>query len=157
DDAACSRSLGGLTMKNRARLAIGITALALAGATLGGVSGAPVHAASLSKNDPGIGSAEALANPKCDPATKRVKMQSYAAPLCVKPGKAGGDNGGATVQGVTPTKIEVVVLYGDPSDSELATRKGLYLNQATGDNSVTAPVDSTKDINEIYKYAYETW
>ena len=75
----------------------------------------------------------------------------------MKPWKDGDDNGGATAQGVTAKAIKVAVLIGDPSAGELAARKGLYLDQATGENSVTAPEDSTKDINEIFKYAYQTW
>jgi hypothetical protein len=135
-----------------------VLSAALVSMTLAAVtSGTAAAAGSLARNDPGIGSAEALASPKCDPATKRVKLQSYSAPLCVKPWKAGADNGGATAQGVTAKAIKVAVLVGDPSPGELAARKGLYLNQATGENSVTAPEDSTKDLNEIFKYAYETW
>jgi hypothetical protein len=145
-------------MKNRVRLGVGIAVMALASTALASVTaGAAGAAGSVPKNDPGIGSPEALASPNCDPTTKRVKLQSYAAPLCVKPWKDGADNGGATAQGVTASTIKVAVLIGDPSPSELAARKGLYLNQATGDNSVTAPEDSTKDINEIYKYSYQTW
>ncbi len=84
-------------------------------------------------------------------------MQSYSAPLCVKPWKDGAGNGGTTAQGVTADKVKVAVLYGDPSPAELASRKGLYLNQVTGENDVNAPVNSTKDLNEIYKHTYETW
>jgi len=140
------------------RLVVALGLIALGGVTSGAISTqAGAAPASVPRNDPGIGTREALANPNCDTTTKRVKMQSYAAPLCVKPWKDGADNGGATAQGVTAKTIKVAVLYGDPSDAELATRKGLYVNQATGENTVNAPVDSTKDINEIYKYAYETW
>ena len=121
------------------------------------IAGTAGAADAVAKNDPGIGSAAALGSPNCDQETKRVKLQSYSAPLCVKPWKDGADNGGATAQGVTADTIKVAVLIGDPSASELAARKGLYTNQATGENSVTAPEDSTKDVNEIYKYAYETW
>ena len=55
----------------------------------------------VAKNDPGIGSAEALKNPQCDPTTKRIRYQTYSAPLCVKAWKDGADNGGKTAQGVT--------------------------------------------------------
>ena len=142
------RSLGALVLA--VSTALGAATFVTATASSAGV------AASVAKNDPGIGSAEALADPMCDQATKRVRLQSYSAPLCVKPWKDGADNGGATAQGVTADTIKVVVLYGDLPEAQLAT-KGLYVNQATGENSPTAPVDSTKDINEIYKYAYETW
>jgi hypothetical protein len=119
-------------------------------------SGAATDGASVAKSDPGIGSAAALANPNCDPATKRVRYQNYAAPLCVKPWKDGDDNGGATAQGVTATTIKVVVLYGDLPEAQLNTR-GLYTNQATGENNPNAPIDATNDINEINKRVYETW
>ena len=66
----------------------------------------------------------------------------------MKPWNDDDDNGGATVQGVTPTTIKVVVLYGDLPEAQLAT-KGLYTNQATGENNPNAPIDATKDINEI--------
>src|SRR6266849_9419381 len=65
--------------------------------------------------DPGIDSAAALANPKCDPRTKRIKFEHYAAAPCVKPWPAGSNNGGATAQGVTATSIKVVVLWSTPS------------------------------------------
>jgi hypothetical protein len=131
--------------------------VSLAGVAFTGwsVTSAPA-ATTIARDDPGIGSPEALAGSKCDPDTKRVKFQSYSAPLCVKPWKDGADNGGATAQGVTAKTIKVAVLYGDLPAQQLAT-KGLYTNQATGENSPTAPVDSTKDNNEIDKYAYETW
>jgi hypothetical protein len=145
-------------MKNRQRLGVPVATIVLVSLTLAAVTAdAATAAGSIPRNDPGIGTEQALADPNCDSTTKRVKMQSYAAPLCVKPWKDGADNGGATAQGVTAKTVKVAVLIGDPSEGELAARKGLYVNQATGENSVTAPEDSTKDINEIYKYAYETW
>ena len=64
-----------------------------------------------------------------------MKYQSYSAPLCVKPWKDGADNGGATAQGVTAKTIKVAVLYRRPVSDAARRRKGLYLNQATGENS----------------------
>jgi hypothetical protein len=139
------------------RIAIAIVTLGLVAATFSALaSDAAAAGSSVGKFDPGIGSAAALDNPKCDPATKRFKYQNYAAPLCVKPWKKGDGNGGATAQGVTATKVKVAVLYGDLPPAQLAT-KGLYTNQATGENNPNAPIDSTTDINEILKYVYETW
>jgi hypothetical protein len=138
---------------------VGAAVITVLSVALTGLAAGTAQAASestLAKNDPGIGSAQALDNPRCDPATKRMKYQSYGAPLCVKAWKDGADNGGATAQGVTAKTIKVAVLYGDLPAQQLAT-KGLYTNQATGENSPTAPIDSTRDNNEIYKYAYETW
>jgi hypothetical protein len=136
-----------------------IGVLVLMGATFVSLGAGAVRAgaAGVATNDPGIGSAEALANPKCDPNTKRVKYQSYSAPLCVKPWKAGADNGGATAQGVTKDSIKVVALVPPAISQQQLDTKGLYVNQATGQNSPTAIVDSTKDQNEMMKYAYETW
>jgi hypothetical protein len=147
----------GDSKRKRVRFGVGLVVVALASATLGALTvGSAAAGSALAKNDPGVGSAAALANPKCDPATKRVKYQTYAAPLCVKPWKDGADNGGATAQGVTAKTIKVAVLYGDLDATQIGT-KGLYTNQATGQNSPTAPVDSTKDNNEVYKSVYETW
>ena len=114
----------------RVRVGVGAMVLALAGATVAGLTvgaSAAVSGSALAKNDPGIGSPEALADPKCDPATKRVKYQSYSAPLCVKPWKDGADNGGATAQGVTAKTIKVAVLFGDLDPSNPAATKGLYI------------------------------
>ena len=127
---------------------------------MAGLSGTAATAAtadsSISRDDPGIGSPEALANPNCDPTTKRVKYQTYAAPLCVKPWKAGADNGGATGPGVTNDTIKVVVLCGDAAIADPASR-GLYVNQATGQNDPNGCIDGTKDANEIYQHISETW
>ena len=124
----------------RARLAVCSVTLALAVAALAAVAAVDAGAANrAATSDPGIGSQEALDNPRAIRATKRVRMQSYSAPLCVKPWKDGADNGGATAQGVDAETIKVVVLYGDPSAGELAARQGLYLNQATGENSRDRP------------------
>jgi hypothetical protein len=139
-------------MSVAAALAAALVALALGALP----SGAASSNDSIARRDPGVGSAAALANPNCDPSTKRVRYQNYAAPLCVKPWKQGDDNGGATAQGVTATTVKVVVLYGDLPEAQLATR-GLYTNQATGENNPNAPIDATKDVNEINMHVYETW
>ncbi len=117
---------------------VGMAVITVLSVALTGLAAGTAQAASestLAKNDPGIGTAEALENPRCDPATKRMKYQSYSAPLCVKAWKDGADNGGATAQGVTAKTIKVAVLYGDLPAQQLADRKGLYTNQATGENS----------------------
>jgi hypothetical protein len=141
----------------RIRAGVAVAACALVAWTLSASSSsAATDGASAAKSDPGIGTAAALANPNCDATTKRVRYQNYAAPLCVKPWKNGDDNGGATAQGVTADTVKVVVLYGDLPQAQLAT-KGLYTNQATGENNPNAPIDATKDVNEINKHVYETW
>ena len=106
--------------------------------------------------DPGILSAAALDNPNCDRDVGRIRFQYYGAPLCVKPWKAGADNGGATAQGVTADPIKVVVLWDELSDQQFDS-PGLYTNQATGQNERDAAVDATIDENEMFKHFYETW
>jgi hypothetical protein len=106
--------------------------------------------------DPGVNSTEALKNASCDPQTKTIKFQHFAAAPCVKPWKAGADNGGATAQGVTRTKIKVVVLWSTPSTQQLGM-KGAYLNQATGQNDPNAEMLGTIDYNQVFAHSYETW
>jgi hypothetical protein len=135
---------------------VAVALAALVGAALVGVSAGPAGAA-LAKNDPGIGSPEALENPQCDPTVKRIRVQTYAAPLCVKEWKDGDDNGGATAQGVTKDSILVVVLWNLLNPEQAGNRSGLYTNQATGQNDLDGAVNAILDQNEIYKHSYETW
>src|SRR5690242_21812535 len=111
----------------RVRKSVAAVAVALAVAGLS-AAGAPNAGAALAKNDPGIGSAEALQNPQCDPSVKRVRIQTYAAPLCVKAWNDGDDNGGATAQGVTKDSIKVVVLWNLLNPEQAGSRQGLYTN-----------------------------
>ena len=139
------------------RFGMGCAVIALAATALASVGGDPaLGAAAIPKNDPGVGTTDALDNPMCDPTNKRVKFQIYSAPLCVKQWNDGDDNGGATAQGVTADTIKVVVLYGDIPPAQMAQR-GLYVDQATGENSATAAVDSAKDWNKVFEYGFETW
>jgi hypothetical protein len=144
--------------RRRHRLAIGAFAVALVGTTMAGVTAGPASAGSkVARNDPGVGSVEAMKNPQCDPTVKRIRIQTYAAPLCVKAWKDGADNGGATAQGVTKDKILVVVLWNLLNPEQAGNRSGLYTNQATGQNDLDGAVNALIDQNEIYKYVYETW
>jgi len=113
-------------------------------------------ASSAVKWDTGVGTAAALANPKCDPATKRMKYPTITAPLCVKAWKAGADNGGATAQGVTATSIKVVVLVDTLPDAQFNT-KGLYTNQALGVNERDGAKNATIDWNAVLANVYETY
>jgi hypothetical protein len=106
--------------------------------------------------DPGINSPAALKNPDCDPQAMRIKFQEYPAAPCVKPWKAGRNNGGATAQGVTRTTIKVVVLWATPSAQQLA-QPGSYLNQATGQPDPNGQKTGVTDWNEVFKHSYETW
>jgi hypothetical protein len=125
-------------------------------ASVAAVSTGAAGGAEAGGNDPGILSAEALAGANCDRDVGRIRFQYYGAPLCVKPWKAGADNGGATAQGVTADAIDVVVLWDELSDQQFAS-PGLYTNQATGQNERDAAVDATIDENEMFKHVYETW
>ena len=149
----------GRSERSRARTVAGAILVALVTATLAGFTPGTAGAAggTLAKNDPGIGSAEALASPKCDPATKRVKFQSYSAPLCVKPWKDGADNGGATAQGVTAKAIKVAVLYGD-LPREAARHQGSLHEPGDGREQPdrarsTRPRTTTRSTST----RYETW
>src|SRR5262249_54764851 len=106
-----------------------------------------------SKFDPGIGSAAALAAPKCDPTTKRLRVLSLQAPPCVKPWNKGSDNGGVTAQGVTRDSIRVVVLWADLSLQ--TAQAGSIINQATAEPG-TEP-DSIIDADAVFKSRFETW
>jgi len=139
-----------------ARVGVALALAALLGAGLAGVGAGPAGAA-LAKNDPGIGTPEALQNPQCDPTVKRIRVQTYAAPLCVKEWKDGEDNGGATAQGLTKDSILVVVLWNLLNPEQAGNRSGLYTNQATGQNDLDGAVNALVDQNEIYKHSYETW
>lgn len=142
----------------RVRPAIGTVLCALVGATLAGLgTGTAAAGSSLAKNDPGVGSAQALKNPQCDPTVKRVRFQTYSAPLCVKAWKDGANNGGATAQGVTKDKILLVVLWNLLNPEQAGSRSGLYTNQATGQNDLDGAVDALIDQNEMYKHVFETW
>jgi hypothetical protein len=76
----------------------------------------------------GMGTTAALNNPKCrkNSPTGDLLLGGYGrfdstiiggGPVCVKPWKAGANNGGATWQGVTKNKITVVAVL--PNDQEL--------------------------------------
>ena len=142
----------------RVRAVVGAAVVALVTVPLMGLAaGSATAANALAKNDPGIGSAEALKNPQCDPTTKRIRYQTYSAPLCVKAWKDGADNGGKTAQGVTKDKILVVVLWNLLNPEQAGSRSGLYTNQATNQNDLNGAVTATIDQNEVFKHVYETW
>src|SRR5438094_805491 len=73
----------------------------------------------------GIGTAAALNSPKCAHNDPRFGVYGQASstvvgggPVCVKPWKAGDDNGGATAPGVTKDRILVYAII--PNDQQLA-------------------------------------
>ena len=135
-------------MARTTRLSIALAAI------LGAVLVAPMpaaHAAAANKAA-GIGTKAALENPNCDPETGRVRIPAYLASVCVREWKDGGNNGGATSQGVTKDSIRVVV-YVAPDDVQLAGTGAT--NQAT--NSPGLIQDSMVDTQQIFEKYYETW
>jgi hypothetical protein len=147
-----SRSRG-----QRVRVA-GVAVITLVSVVVAGLAVGTAQAAdTLATNDPGVGSAQALDNPRCDPTTKRIRYQTYSAPLCVKAWDDGDDNGGKTAQGVTKDKILVVVLWNLLNPEQAGSRQGLYMNQATGLNDLNGAVTATIDQNQVFQHVYETW
>src|SRR5436190_2625461 len=144
---------GGIMTGSKAvRVRRSTAAVVVAVAVVGlGALAAPGAAAAIAKDDPGINSAEALQNPQCDSTVKRIRIQTYAAPLCVKAWKDGDDNGGATAQGVDKDSIKIVVLWNNLNPEQAGSRQGLYTNQATGENDLDGSVNAIVDQNEIYK------
>jgi hypothetical protein len=106
---------------------------------------------------PGVGSAAALANPRCDATVGRVKLPSVYAAECVAPWPAGADNGGATSTGVTADTIRIAV-YENPHP-EAGT------GAATGAQAATAGNPPTRaEIEEqvrksilLWTESYELW
>ena len=84
----------------------------------------------------GIGTAAALANPKCahDDATRfgvygRLSSTIVGGgPVCVKPWKEGADNGGATAPGVTKDRILIYAII--PNDQQLSMVGGATPTEA---------------------------
>jgi hypothetical protein len=94
-------------------------------------------AAPAASSGAGVGTPAALAGPNCDRELEQVKMVYFASPPCVTPWRETADNGGATMDGVTAKRIDVVVYTGFPADqipenSNDMSRGQLARNLATG-------------------------
>jgi hypothetical protein len=100
---------------------------------------------------PGAGTPAALANPKCDPKTGRIKFPSLFAPPCVAPWPAGADNGGNTAVGVTATSISMVVLMPPPLDPT-----ALAGQAATQSTPEQIKAQATETLN-AFADNYELW
>jgi hypothetical protein len=110
-----------------------------------GSAATPISPSTVAQAPPtasGVGTPEALANPSCDPATKRIKIPIKVAPPCVKPWTAGTDNGGSTSDGVTADTITVVMVGGSVLDT-------------SQDRKVAE--QAWRDVAAIYQHAYTTW
>ncbi|MEX0948639.1 MAG: hypothetical protein WD296_07525 [Acidimicrobiia bacterium] len=136
------------------RIVLSIGALVLTGAALVAVPATGAGAAANSAA--GIGTDAAKNSPLCDPATGRIKIPAYLASVCVKPWKAGADNGGATYRGVTKNKIKVVV-YVAPNDVQLNPPAASQppKNRSTGQNALIQ--DAILDAQAALDGRYELW
>jgi hypothetical protein len=149
----------GLTIATAAAALLAVSSAWAAGATVSPPLGAATPTAGS-----GIGTTAALENPRCahgDPQFgvygRFNSMIAGGGTVCVKPWRAGDDNGGATARGVTKSTITVVGVV--PNDAELAG-----VSRAAGTMAVNRADDSTgtyKDAVHDYLLAamkyYETW
>jgi hypothetical protein len=121
--------------------------LVVAAAVASGVA----TAGAASSSAPGVGSAAALSAPNCDKTTERITIPYYAAPNCVTTWKNGGDNGGATAQGVTKDSIKLVVLTADAS----AAPAGSVVNEGTG--QLGSEADAVNDAAAVMANVAQLW
>jgi hypothetical protein len=112
----------------------------------------------------GIGTAAALDNPRCvhdDPEYRPYgrfnSMLVGEGPVCVKPWKAGSDNGGATSRGATADRVTVVfVLPNEQQRAGLSAAAGTApVNRATGAPGTLE--DAVHDYMLPLLQYYETW
>ena len=108
----------------------------------------------------GMGTQAALDNPRCrhddpkyGPYGRFDSTEIGGGPTCVKAWKAGSNNGGATAQGVTATKITVVVLA--PNDEQL--KADPVAPKHREDNSASTIQNALHDYLLPEMKFYETW
>jgi hypothetical protein len=125
------------TGAGRSKVRVGALAIVVAVATGTAVVGPAVETAAGAATIPppngagppvaasGMGTQAALSNPRCrhddpkyGPYGRFDSAEVGGGPVCVKAWKSGGDNGGATTQGVTGDRITVVAVV--PNDEQLA-------------------------------------
>src|SRR5205823_13659137 len=95
----------------------------------------------------GLNSPDALAQPTCDPKTKRLKVSFTRAAPCAVAWPKGADNGGATTQGVTADSIKAVI-YNPASDPN---------NPPIGNGSEADLLAGYKHASEPYERFYQQW
>ena len=155
---------------NGSRFSVVFLALAAATASLvvPAVSVAPAGAATIARpagaGPPvaasGMGTTAALDNPRCrhddpkyGPYGRFDSTTVGGGPVCVKPWKAGADNGGATSQGVTKDKVTVVAVL--PNDTQLGSDPVTPTHAA--DMSPSTYENAVHDyVLPLMKF-YETW
>ena len=133
-------------------MTIGLLGISLTGLLEGSAAGSVPAAAGKSNSAAGIGTKAALDNPNCDPDTGRVAIPYQWPPPCVKPFKDGGDNGGATAQGVTADSIKVVVRTASAPDQPAPAG---VTNLAS--NAAAAPAEAFRDIAKVWTHKLESW
>jgi hypothetical protein len=89
--------------------------------------------------------------PNCDTTTGRLAVPSGYAPPCVEPWK-GGDNGGATAQGVTEDTI-TVALYQTQPDLLQQT----FFENSGSDESLAKERDTTQEYVDYFSAHYELY
>src|SRR5204863_4480023 len=95
----------------------------------------------------GLNSAAALAEPTCDPKTKRLKVSFTRAAPCAVAWPKGGDNGGVTTNGVTATSIKVVI-YNPAADAN---------NPPIGNGSEQDLMTGYQHASAPYEHFYQQW
>lgn len=129
----------------------------------GGASGGPVSttggdtttaggggAQGPATTNPGAAVPEGVATAGCDQATGRIKVPTIFAPPCVP--AFGGNNGGATYQGVTEDTIKVVYFraHEDPA-------VGAALTAAGAQNQPAQREATVRDYVDYFNHHYETY
>ena len=156
------------------RFLVALFALAAATASLvvPAVTSAPAGAATIARPEgagppvaaSGMGTTAALQHPRCRKTNPSgdVLGGGYGrfdstviggGPVCVKPWKAGADNGGATWQGVTKDKVTVVAVL--PNDTQLESDPVTPKHKA--DKSASTYEDAVHDYVIPQMKFYETW
>ncbi len=92
----------------------------------------------------------AAASANCDPTTGRIRIPTIYAPPCVP--KFTGNNGGATYQGVTATKIKIVVYLAqeDPASGALLDAAGI-------DDTIEQVKATFEGYADYFQSHYETY
>jgi hypothetical protein len=89
--------------------------------------------------------------PTCDPSTGRVAIPLWYAPPCVEPWK-GGDNGGATTQGVTKDTITVAVYQSQPDALEQS-----LLKSSGSDESLAVELQANQQYADFFAAHYQLY
>jgi hypothetical protein len=109
----------------------------------------------------GIGTKAAMDDPRCRTGAqygvygKWDSSSTGGGPICVRPFKAGENNGGATSPGVTATSIKIVAVLPTPARSQSQALAAQLNNLATGSKGTWE--DAIHDYLVANMPYYETW